>query len=145
MKKFDRLRKALEIALVAHSNQVDKGGRPYILHPMRVAMSFDTETLKIIGVLHDVIEDSDITLEYIYTVFGKKIGDAIDAISKRKGEPYVEYLDRVRKNPLALTVKFFDIKDNLLPERNYEGRKDQKYLNALEYLSQFKKLTKLKV
>lgn len=122
MKNFDLYEKAIRIAAEAHHGQFDKAGMPYILHPLRVAETLTTESERIVGVLHDVVEDTDVTARTIYNAFGSTIADAVDAMTKLeklkgKSETYREYLDRVRANPIALEVKLKDMADNSQPHR----------------------------
>lgn len=109
------LNKAIQIATEVHAGQVDKGGKPYIEHPLRVMNNVDPVEAKIVGVLHDVIEDSsNLTVEDLTQLgFPQNIVEAVDAITKRPGEKYNLYLQRVMSNQLALTVKIADMTDNL--------------------------------
>lgn len=113
--------RAIAIASQEHEGQVDKSGMPYILHPLRVMLSVTEYGAKTMAtaVLHDVVEDCDVELSdlAIDTPFDEEIIEAIDALTKRKGEKYRIYLARVKENPMAVAVKQADIKDNTLPER----------------------------
>jgi GTP diphosphokinase / guanosine-3',5'-bis(diphosphate) 3'-diphosphatase len=128
MNHEDLLNKAIEIARIAHDGQVDKAGEPYIDHPIRVMNAVETVEEKIVAVLHDAVEDSDLTLEDLRVAgFNEEIVEAIDAISKREGEKRQDYLQRVMSNPIALKVKIADMTDNMnisrIPnptERDYE-------------------------
>ncbi len=109
----DLLNKAIEIAELAHVGQVDKGGKPYIGHPLRVMNALETVEEKIVGVLHDAVEDSDLIIEDLTAAgFSERIIEAIDAITKRSGETRKDYLQRVMNNPIALKVKIVDMTDN---------------------------------
>ncbi len=104
---------AIELAKIAHEGQVDKGGYPYINHPLRVMDNVETIEEKIVAVLHDAVEDSDLTLEDLKVAgFSDLIIEAIDAITKQKGEKRKDYLNRVMDNPIALKVKIADMTDN---------------------------------
>lgn len=108
------LNKAIQIAKEAHKGQIDKGASPYIGHPLRVMNQFADEDEKIVGVLHDAVEDSDLTLEDLKrTGFSDRIIEAVDAITKSEGEEIEHYLDRVMNNPIALKVKIADMTDNM--------------------------------
>jgi len=132
------INKALEIAIKAHSQQVDKAGEAYILHPLRVMHQFVDKDLMIVSILHDVIEDSSFTLDDLADAgFSIEIIDAINCLTKQKDETYQSFIDRVMTNSLAVKVKIADIKDNLditrLPQPLSEidiGRL-KKYHNAL--------------
>lgn len=135
------LQQAIYVALDAHEGQVDRGGHPYVNHPFYLCTRFDNLGTKVTALLHDVIEDSDkYTLDDIEEMFGKVIRNAVDAISKRKGqETYQEYLERVKSNEIARLVKLADINHNLDKKRipfvdeKYD-RMAKKYEKALEYL-----------
>lgn len=105
---------ALVIATVAHDGMVDKGGAPYIGHPARVAAAVDGNSDKVVALLHDVIEDCGISVDApMFEELSMAERDALDAISKRPGEEYVDYLKRVAANPIARRVKIADIADNM--------------------------------
>lgn len=107
------LRKALEIAKKAHAGQKDKGGRQYIDHPMTVANMVRGRQAKIVALLHDVCEDSDITLQDLEKAgFSRRIIAAVDAVTKREDERYRHYMMRVKNNRLATRVKIADAKHN---------------------------------
>lgn len=108
------LQKAIDLAHQAHAQQVDKGGQPYINHPLRVMAKMETPQEKIVAVLHDVVEDSDLTLEDLLVQgFPADIVDSIAALTKIAGEEYETYLQRVMENAIALRVKIADMTDNL--------------------------------
>ncbi|MDE5778852.1 MAG: GTP pyrophosphokinase [Lachnospiraceae bacterium] len=112
------LEKAIEIAVKAHKGQIDKAGKLYILHPMRVMLRGQDEDEQIVGILHDVIEDTPVTIEYLRDEgFSEEILTALSCITKVKGESYGHFIDRVLKNPLASQVKLYDIEDNMDRER----------------------------
>ncbi len=107
------LKEAIALAHRAHGGQVDKGGHPYIGHPLRVMAAVEDGEAQIVAVLHDAIEDSDLTLADLTAAgFPAVITQALDAITKREGEVYEAYLQRVMANPLALGVKIADMEDN---------------------------------
>lgn len=104
---------ALKIALEVHKGQVDKGGAPYILHPIRVMLQMETDAERVVALLHDSVEDSDwFDLAQVNELFGPDIAAAVEAITKRSGETYEGYLLRVKGNPIATKVKLADIRDN---------------------------------
>jgi (p)ppGpp synthase/HD superfamily hydrolase len=107
------LSSALQVATQAHAGQVDKGGKPYIRHPLAVSALVDTEQEKIVALLHDVVEDTAVTLENLRSFgFSEDILTAVDCITKRQGEPLESYLQRVKSNPLATAVKTADLSHN---------------------------------
>jgi (p)ppGpp synthase/HD superfamily hydrolase len=106
--------KAIKIALKAHKGKTDKGGNPYILHPLRIMTSMDTLEEKITAILHDVIEDSDISVEYLTKhKFPESITNAITLLSKTKNQNYDDYIKEIKKNKLATKVKIADLEDNM--------------------------------
>ena len=107
------LERAIAIALQAHAGQKDKGGAPYILHPLRVMLAMQDETGRIAAVLHDVVEDSDITLDVLRAEgFSEEIIQALKHLSKAPGESRLDAAERAAKHPLARAVKLADNSDN---------------------------------
>lgn len=134
---------AIGLALAAHRGQADKGGQPYILHPLRVMLEMTTEQDRIVAVLHDVVEDSpSIRLPEIEAAFGVRIAAAVDALTKRGGESYDDYLSRVRADDIATRVKLADLKDNCDLSRlgraptDSDRKRLDKYLRARAILSE---------
>ena len=135
------LQRAIEIATQAHQGQFDKSGKDYIGHPLRVMEMGSTEEEKIAGVLHDVVEDSDWTFEALEAEgFSQEIIAALKCITKlSENENYDDFIERVKKNPLAVAVKINDLTDNMDIRRlPYLRDKDIKRLK--KYLKAYKKL-----
>ena len=124
------LEKAIKIAVEAHTGQVDKGGNPYILHPLRVMLSLNSEEERIVGVLHDVVEDCEgWTWERLREQgCSDEIIEALKSVSKtpeeekqfkkmddpnEKLDHYLEFIKRAKPNKIGRNVKAADIKDNL--------------------------------
>ncbi len=108
------IERAILIATNAHNGQIDKAGMPYILHPLRVMMNVDSMEEKIVAVLHDVVEDTFITLKDIEnTGFSSEVVAALDAITRRDGESYERFIVRVMTNKTACIVKLADLEDNM--------------------------------
>lgn len=109
------LERAVEIARQAHAGQVDKGGADYIGHPLRVMEKCETEEEKIVGILHDVVEDSDWTFEMLEEEwFSDEIIDALRCITKQsEDEDYDVFISRVMTMPLSLKIKLYDLEDNM--------------------------------
>ena len=103
---------AKALATRAHSGQTDKAGLPYITHPERVAGRLNTLEKQVVGWLHDTVEDTEVTLSTIESQFGSETAAAVDAISRREGETWSDYLDRVQANPVAKAAKISDLIDN---------------------------------
>lgn len=136
------LKRAIQIATEAHKGQFDKAGREYIGHPIRVMEMGKTEDEKIVGVLHDVIEDTDWTFERLEAEgFSQEVINALRCVTKTsENENYDDFIDRVKKNPLAAAVKINDLTDNMDIRRlPYLSDKDVKRLK--KYLKAYKRLT----
>ncbi len=104
--------KARALALRAHAGQVDRAGEPYAGHPARVAARMQTDEARVVAWLHDVVEDTGVTLAEIGEAFGPETAAAVDAITHRGGEAWGDYLFRVKANPVAAAVKVSDLIDN---------------------------------
>jgi (p)ppGpp synthase/HD superfamily hydrolase len=112
------LDKALSIAIHAHQGQKDRYGKEAILHPLRVMMRMKTAEEKITAILHDVVEDSNWTIDGLKDEgFSGVIVEAVDCLSKHEGEPYTEYIERVKQSSLAVAVKMGDLEDNMNMQR----------------------------
>jgi len=137
------LEKSIIIATRAHSGQFDKGGNPYILHPLRVMLSLDNDDDRIVGILHDVLEDTSITLRHLEDngFHGEiEILDALVSITRKSNESYKDFILRVKLNPIALRVKLADLKDNMNISRiNSPTEKD--FLRIEKYKKAYKLLT----
>lgn len=107
--------KALSTAELAHAGQLDKGGNPYILHPLAVAGKVDGPREKIVALLHDVVEDTTVTLEQLAREFPEEIVEAVDRLTKKKGPGYSqeEYLRKIKENEIARKVKLADLEHNM--------------------------------
>jgi len=131
--------RAVRIAMNVHSGQVDKNGEPYILHPLRVMASCGElgEDYACAAVLHDVLEDSElepIDLSHSYE-FNAAVVGAVDALTRRDGERYSDFIRRCAKNKIARVVKVSDIRDNMRPSCDPSATtRRQRYENALVIL-----------
>lgn len=144
--------KALLIAHRAHHGQVDKGGKPYILHPLYVESRMTTEQGRVVALLHDVIEDS--TGETAYTLatlaqegFDSEVVTAVECLTRREYEAYASYLVRIAGNPLACEVKLIDLehnsnKDRLTDLTEKDRKRLDKYTHAKAFLERRGYLTK---
>lgn len=135
------LERAIGIARQAHAGQVDKGGADYIGHPLRVMERGENEEQKIVGVLHDVVEDSDWTFEMLEEEgFMPDIIEALKCLTKvSEDENYDDFIARVMTNPLAVKIKLYDIEDNLDVSRldsltDADVARCKKYLHARDRL-----------
>jgi (p)ppGpp synthase/HD superfamily hydrolase len=112
------LERAILIAAQAHLGQRDKGGAPYILHPLRMMMRMESEDAMMAAVLHDVVEDSDWTLEQLRGEgFSEEVLQAVDCLTRRDDERYDEFVARAQVNPIARQVKIADLEDNMNVKR----------------------------
>ena len=109
----DLVKKADAFAAKAHEGQTDKAGLPYMTHPRAVAAMIEDETAKVAALLHDTVEDTDVTLDEIRAEFGDEIADAVDLLTHRDGTDYFEYVAGVKKNPVAWRVKLADLTHNM--------------------------------
>jgi len=108
------LENAIALAVKIHKEQVDKYGHPYILHPLRVMFRLDTELEQIVGVLHDVVEDSDLTFDDLRRMgYSEMVIEALDGVTRREGETYDEFVERSLAHPLSRRVKVADLEDNM--------------------------------
>lgn len=108
------LERAIEIAATAHAGQVDKTGQPYILHPLRVMLRVSAPHERMAAVLHDVVEDTGVTLEQLRSEgFPDEVISAVDALTKRPGESRLEAAHRAAADPVARAVKLADNTENM--------------------------------
>lgn len=108
------LDKAARICVSKHSGQRDKMGCAYFQHPMRVAMRCSTDEEKMVALLHDTIEDTDVTAGYLLDEgFPQSVVDGILSVTRREGETYEDFVARAKRNPLGRVVKLRDLEDNL--------------------------------
>ena len=139
--KQSQSEKAYKIAKKAHLGQVDKAGEDYIKHPEKVASFVKTDEEKAVAYLHDVIEDTELTLEDLNEYgFSKEIIEAVDIITKKRGEDYQSYLNSVKKNKLARAVKLADLRHNsdltrLTKVTEKDIKRKEKYQKAIDFLN----------
>ena len=129
---MEKYQKALKFIAKHHSGQKRKNGNPYIIHPIRVSQEVHSEEEKVTALLHDVVEDSAVSLLDIEYLFGKDVREAVDAITSREGENYFDYIIRVKNNKIATVVKIADISDNLADSPS--SKSIEKYAQALDFL-----------
>lgn len=136
----EQTKKALKLCFKAHKDQVDKSGMPYVFHPFHLAEQMETEETTIVALLHDVVEDTEYTIEdLIKEGFDKTVVDAVALMTHADGVDYMQYIAAIKQNPIAKAVKLADLRHNsnisrldVIDEKAYERRK--KYLEALEFL-----------
>lgn len=134
-------KKAMKIAFEAHKNQVDKNGIPYIYHPIHLAEQMKTEYEICVALLHDTVEDTNITFDDLVKAgFPDEIIDALKLMTHDEKMPYMEYVEKIRNNPIAKSVKLADLRHNSdLTRLDYVTEKDllrkKKYEQAIRLLS----------
>jgi (p)ppGpp synthase/HD superfamily hydrolase len=142
LRELPELEKAIALAAFLHVGQVDLTGKPYIMHPMRVMAGVKAYDAMVVAALHDLIEDTDITLDELKELgFREEIVEAVDAVSKRDGEEYMDYVARAAANPIGIEVKLSDLRDNLdktrkLPDDERAKKKIKKYKKAMAYIEE---------
>lgn len=142
------LESAIAMAAHSHAGQVDKSGAPYITHPLRMVLrAIERRTfhpdVAVVAALHDVIEDSRASLFGLAALgFSQRVVDAVDALTRRPGEAYDDYVKRAAANPLGRIVKALDLDDNTDPARLSQippaqrERLAKKYARAREILTE---------
>ena len=135
------LERAIEIAVSAHKGAVDKGGQPYILHSLAVMMDLKTDQEKIVGVLHDVVEDTDWTFEaLIEEGFSEEVIEALRSVTKSDSDSsYIDFIERAKANFIGRNVKIADLKHNMDLSRihsisNLDLERFERYKKSLEVL-----------
>ena len=127
------LTQAILLAATAHQGQTDKAGQPYILHPLRVMLSLELEEDRIAAVLHDVVEDTQISaLDLRRKGFSGTVIESVLALTRKHGETYCSFIARCATNDIARRVKLADIADNMRPERIEAAKLDPKLLERYQ-------------
>ncbi len=108
------IKQAIELCYNYHKGQVDKAGKPYFLHPMTVALNCNNDDEKVVALLHDILEDTEITVEeLIEKGIPERLCRSIVVITKKENDSYEKYVDRVAKDPIAIAVKIKDLEHNM--------------------------------
>ena len=137
----DNTRKAMKIAFDAHLNQVDKSGVPYVYHPIHLAEQMETEEECIVALLHDTVEDTDITFEELEKDFSYTVIQALKLLTHDPSVEYMDYVKEIKSNPIARKVKLADLRHNSdltrmsNPTEKDVERIETKYRKAIEMLS----------
>ena len=124
---------AVIIATFAHLEQVDKAGANYILHPINVVSRVRGIKRQLVAMMHDVVEDTSITLDDLRPFFSDEIINALDGVTRRKDETYKEYIIRCKGNHIATDVKLADLDHNSLPERYTHIEPQKGYSMRMRY------------
>ena len=133
-------KKALRLSFNAHKDQVDKSGMPYVYHPFHLAEQMDSEETVTVALLHDVVEDTDYTMEDMIAMgFPKSVTDALALMTHDKAVPYMDYVAKIKANPIATAVKLADLRHNSDTSRletidETVLRRVQKYRDAIALL-----------
>lgn len=134
-------KKALKLCFDAHKNQVDKSGMPYVFHPFHLAEQMEDEITTIVALLHDLVEDTDYTFNDLKQMgFSSEVIDALTLMTHDKSVPYMEYVNKIKENPIATAVKLADLKHNSDLSRldtvdEKAIKRKEKYAEAIQILS----------
>lgn len=134
-----KTKKAMNIAFNAHLGQLDKSGVPYVFHPIHLAEQMDTEDECIVALLHDTVEDTDVTIEDLAKFFSPTVIEALKLLTHDKSVEYMDYIANLKPNPIARKVKLADLRHNSDETRldkltEKDIKRNQKYQRAIEYL-----------
>lgn len=137
-------KKALRICFDAHKEQIDKTGMPYVFHPFHLAEQMTDETSTVCALLHDVVEDTDITLKDLRDMgFPNEVIEVLTLLTHKETVPYFDYVKEISKNPIAKQVKLADLKHNSDLSRfagneidSYALQRNEKYKKAIAMLSE---------
>lgn len=134
-------RKAMKIAYDAHMGQMDKSGVPYIYHPIHLAEQMETEQECIVALLHDVVEDTNVTFEQLEEEFSEEIIEALKLLTHDSSVEYMDYIIKIKNNPIAKKVKQADLRHNSDETRiQHMTQKDkirnEKYYKAMKILDE---------
>ena len=135
----EQTKKALKLCFEAHRDQVDKSGMPYVFHPFHLAEQMTDEATTVTALLHDVVEDTDFTLSDLRAMgFPAAAVDAVAMMTHDPKVPYLEYVAKIRTNPVARAVKLADLRHN-----SDLSRLDTVDEKALERVEKYKKAIRL--
>tara|TARA_Y100000992_G_scaffold224684_1_gene156428 strand:- start:421 stop:864 length:444 start_codon:yes stop_codon:yes gene_type:complete len=143
---MNKLNKAIILSAKIHSGKKGRNNEPAVLHPIRVMNQMKSNKGKIVGVLHDVVETEKISIDDLASQgFGKSVCKTVDALSRRKWEKYDDYINRLKKNKLAIKVKLEDLIDNY--SRRLSNKKKSKIdlKKIKKYEKAYKSLTGEKI
>lgn len=136
----EKTKSALKLCFEAHKEQLDKGGIPYVFHPFHLAEQMKSENAVIVALLHDVVEDTDITLAQLEKEgFGDEVIDALRLLTHKRGTDYMAYVHAIKENSLATEVKLADLAHNSDLTRadvidDTVLKRREEYLEAIEIL-----------
>lgn len=136
-------KRAMKLCFEAHKNQTDKAGLPYVFHPFHIAEQMTDEDTTVVALLHDVVEDTDYTLDDLHAMgFTEQVVEALALLTHDESVPYLDYVRHISENPIARAVKLADLRHNSdLSRMDAVSAKDeqriQKYKEAMEILENY--------
>ena len=134
-----KTKQAMKLCYEAHRDQTDKSGIPYVFHPIHVAEQMTDEVTTIVALLHDVVEDTDYTLEDLRAMgFGEEVIDALALLTHKKHVPYLQYVYQIKDNRIARAVKLADLRHN-----SDSSRMDELDEKAMARLEKYKAAIKI--
>ncbi len=131
---------ALKLCFDAHKDQLDKSGMPYVFHPFHLAEQMEDENSTIVALLHDVVEDTDHTIDELKEMgFSEEITRAIALLTHDESVPYMDYIEKIKADPIAKAVKLADLRHNSDRSRldsldEWAMRREEKYKAAIRLL-----------
>ena len=135
-------KKALSLCFEAHKNQLDKSGMPYVFHPFHLAEQMETEETVVVALLHDIVEDTDYTIDDLKNMgFPNTVTDAIALMTHDANTEYMDYVARIKTNPIAKAVKLADLRHNSDTTRldkvtEKDLKRVEKYTAAIKFLTE---------
>lgn len=137
-------KKALKLCFESHKNQLDKSGMPYVFHPFHLAEQMQDEVTTVVALLHDVVEDTDCTFDNLREMgFAEEVINALELLTHEEGVPYMDYVEKIKTNPVAKAVKLADLAHNsdlsrLEPDEidEYALNRNKKYAEAMRILNE---------
>ncbi|MEE0060210.1 MAG: HD domain-containing protein [Acutalibacteraceae bacterium] len=138
----DKTKKALKLCFEAHKNQLDKSGMPYVFHPFHLAEQMNDEATTVTALLHDVVEDTDITFDELEKLcFDNEIIEALKLLTHNDKIPYMDYILKIKSNPIAKVVKLADLIHNSDLSRldtidKHSIARNEKYKQAIQLLKE---------
>ena len=143
---MNKLNKAIILSAKIHSGKKGRNNEPAVLHPIRVMNQMKSNKGKIVGVLHDVVETEKISIDDLAAQgFGKSVCKTVDALSRRKWEKYDDYINRLKKNKLAIKVKLEDLIDNYSSRLSNKKKSKIDLKKIKKYEKVYKSLTGKKI
>ena len=138
----NQTKKALKLCFEAHKGQLDKSGLPYVFHPFHLAEQMEDEITTVVALLHDIVEDTDYNFEDLIAMgFDEDVIDALKLLTHNDSVPYMEYVEKIKTNPIATAVKLADLRHNsdlsrldVVDEKAIERK--EKYKKAIELLTE---------